>query len=172
MVNLVDVVAWLDPSFSGSGALEICSDGELVVDSRTYNVLASDQNCYPGGTFGQHLAGELSSAGLEMGESARLGQLRESAAFRTNLGFVNTGTESATVEVSLLDATGAELTSYELVIEPERWIPDNRPFFRRADREDLDAASAKVTVMSGGGVVAYASVIDNLTNDATTVPMR
>jgi len=172
MVNIVDVVQWLDSSFSGSGALEVCTDGELVVDSRTYNVLASDHDCFPGGTFGQHLAGDLSIAGLELGESARLGQLRESAAFRTNLGFVNTGTEPATVEVSLLDATGAELTSYELVIEPERWIPDNRPFFRRAGRENLDAASAKVTVISGGGVVAYASVIDNLTNDATTVPMR
>jgi PKD repeat protein len=172
MVNLVDVVQWLDSSFSGSGALEICSDGELVVDSRTYNVLASDQNCFPGGTFGQHLAGDLSSAGLAMGESARLGQLRESSAFRTNLGFVNTGTEPATIEVSLLDATGAELTTYELVLESERWRADNRPFFERADRDDLDAASAKVTVLAGSGVVAYASVIDNLTNDPTTVPMR
>ncbi len=172
MVNLVDVVQWLDPGFSGSGALEICSDGELVIDSRTYNVLASDSPCFPGGTLGQHLAGELSTAGLALGETARLGQLRESAAFRTNLGFVNTGAEPATVEVSLLDATGAELTSYELVIEPERWIADNRPFFVRAGREDLGAASAKVTVTGGGGVVAYASVVDNLTNDATTVPMR
>lgn len=172
MVNLVDVVAWLDPSFSGSGALEICSDGELVIDSRTYNVLASDHDCFPGGTFGQHLAGDLSSAGLAMGESARLGQLRESAAFRTNLGFVNTGTEPATVEISLRDATGVELLKYDLVLESERWLADNRPFFKRAGREDLDAASAKVTVMSGGGVVAYASVIDNLTNDATTVPMQ
>jgi PKD repeat protein/sugar lactone lactonase YvrE len=172
MVNLVDVVTWLDSSFSGSGALEICSDGELVVDSRTYNVLASDHTCFPGGTFGQHLAGDLSGAGLAVGESARLGQLRESAAFRTNLGFVNTGTEPATVEVFLLDATGVELLNYELELESERWLADNRPFFKRAGREDLDAASAKVTVISGDGIVVYASVIDNLTNDATTVPMR
>ncbi len=109
MVNLVDVVQWLDSSFSGSGALEICSDGDLVVDSRTYNILASDGSCFPGGTLGQHLAGERSTAGLAMGESARLGQLRESTAFRTNLGFVNTGAEPATVEIALLDATGAEL---------------------------------------------------------------
>ena len=172
MVNLVDVVAWLDSGVSGSGALEICSDGELVVDSRTYNVLASDGDCFPGGTFGQHLAGTISSSGLATGESARLGQLRESAAFRTNLGFVNMGTEPATVEVTLLDATGAELTTYELVIESDRWRADNRPFFARAGRENLNAASARVTVINGNGIVAYASVIDNLTNDATTVPMR
>jgi hypothetical protein len=43
---------------------------------------------------------------------------------------------------------------------------------RKAGREDLEAASARVTLVSGDGVVAYASVIDNRTNDATTVPMR
>jgi hypothetical protein len=172
MVNLVDVVAWLDADFSGSGALEICSDGELVVDSRTYNVLASSHGCFPGGTFGQHLAGDLSSSGLAVGGSARLGQLQESSAFRTNIGLANTGAREATVEVSLLDATGSELLNFELVVEPNRWLQDNRPFFKRAGREDLDAASAKVTVISGDGIVAYASVIDNLTNDATTVPMR
>ncbi len=172
MVNLTDVVGWIDPGFSGAGALEICSDGELVVDSRTYNVLASSGSCFPGGTFGQHLAGDLSSSGLAKGGSARLGQLRESSAFRTNIGLTNTGAKEATVEVSLLDAEGSELLSYELVLETNRWIQDNRPFFKRAGREDLDAASAKVRVVSGEGIVAYASVIDNLTNDATTVPMR
>jgi PKD repeat protein len=172
MVNLTDVVEWLDPNFGGSGALEICSDGQLVVDSRTYNVLAADHDCFPEGTFGQHLAGEVDGAGLAVGESAWLGQLRESATFRTNIGLVNTGSESATVEILLFDATGAELLTFEVTLEPGQWHQENRPFSRRAGREDLDAASARVTVISGGGVVTYASVIDNQTNDATTVPMR
>jgi len=172
MVNLVDVVAWLDADFSGSGALEVCSDGELVIDSRTYNVLASDSTCFPEGTFGQHLAGSDSGETLAESESARLGQLRESSAFRTNLGLVNTGSEAATVRVALLDATGVELTVFEVDLEPGQWRQENRPFEKHAGREDLDAASAVVTVLSGGGVIAYASVIDNLTNDATTIPMR
>lgn len=172
MVNLVDVVAWLDADFSGSGALEVCSDGELVIDSRTYNVLPSDHNCFPEGTFGQHLAGSDAGATLAEGKSARLGQLRESSAFRTNLGLVNTGSEAATVSVALLDATGVELTVFEVDLEPGQWHQENRPFEKHAGRQDLDAASAVVTVVSGGGVIAYASVIDNLTNDATTIPMR
>jgi len=172
MVALVDVVNWLDEGFSGSGALEICSDGELDVTSRTYNTIAADQECLPGGTFGQYLAGELGTIGLTAGGSAWLGQLSESAAFRTNIGLVNTGAESATVDIALYDATGAELASLQVVVGPGEWRQENRPFQGLAGDQDLDAASAKVAVVSGGPVVAYASVIDDTTNDPTTIPMR
>jgi streptogramin lyase len=172
MVNLVDVVEWIGGGTGVSGSLEICADGELAVDSRTYNVLAEDQPCFAGGTFGQHLAGQTPESGLATGESARLGQLRESARFRTNIGMVNTGVDPATVEIALFDATGAELARYQVEVEPGRWRQENRPFFTKAGRDDLDAASAKVTLMAGDGVIVYASVIDNSTNDATTIPMH
>ncbi|HSN57194.1 MAG TPA: PKD domain-containing protein [Candidatus Sulfomarinibacteraceae bacterium] len=171
MVNLVDVVDWIDPGRTGSGALEVCADGVLVVTSRTYNQLAPDHAWAPGGTFGQFLAGEAEDDGLAAGDRAFLGQLRESDAFRTNLGFVNTGDEPARVEVRLRDGTGAELAAYQLDLQPRRWLQDPRPLERRAGRSDLEAASARVTVTSGSGVLVLASVIDNLTNDATTVPM-
>lgn len=172
MVQLVDIVDWIASGFSGSGALEICADGALVVDSRTYNLLASDHECFPEGTFGQHLAGGLDTAGLAEGETARLGQLRESPSFRTNIGLVNMGADSATIRIELFDATGAQLTEYEVELGAGQWSQENRPFKKKAGREDLEAASARVTLVSGDGVVAYASVIDNLTNDATTIPMR
>jgi PKD repeat protein/streptogramin lyase len=172
MVSLVDVVDWIEPGSTGSGALEVCADGEVVVDSRTYNRLAANHACTPGGTFGQYLAGAAAEAGLAAGETARLGMLRESAAFRTNIGVVNAGAATAVVRIELFDATGAELAEIELELEPGRWRQENRPFATRAGREDLEAASARVTVVSGSGVVAYASVVDNLTNDATTIPMR
>jgi hypothetical protein len=111
-------------------------------------------------------------AGLAEGETARLGQLRESPSFRTNIGLVNMGAESAAVRIELFDATGAELAEFEVELGAVQWSQENRPFMRKAGREDLEAASARVTLVSGDGVVAYASVIDNRTNDATTVPMR
>lgn len=169
MVNLVDVVRWIDGSAEGSGSLEICADGELVIDSRTYNVLAADHPCFPAATFGQHLPGRSADAGLGAGETALLGQLRESAAFRTNIGVANTGDDPATVRIALRDATGATLTTFELDIAAGQWMQENRPFFNRASRADLDAASATVTVVDGGGVFVYASVIDNATSDPTTV---
>lgn len=172
MVDLVDVVDWIDEGFSGSGALEICADGELDVTSRTYNTIASDQECFPGGTFGQYLAGELGDAGLTAGGFAWLGQLEESASFRTNIGLVNSGAETATVSITLFDATGAELASFQLEVGPGEWRQENRPFQQHAGLHDLDSGSAKVEVVSGGPVIAYVSLIDNLTNDATTIPMR
>jgi hypothetical protein len=172
MVQLNDVVGWIEPDLEASGALEICSDGQLTVTSRTYNLLASDHGCFPGGTFGQFLAGEPSDAGLSTDKFAWLAQLRESEAFRTNIGLVNTGTEPATVEVRLYDASGSELGVFEVGLEAGQWFQENGPFFHRAGRSDLDAASASVKVTTGAGVFAYASVIDNLTNDATTVPMK
>ncbi len=172
MVDLVDVVEWLDPDFRGSGALEICADGNLVVNSRTYNTLAPGSDCFPDGTFGQHLAGDAGDTGLTSGDSAWLGQLRESATFRTNIGLVNTGDTTSIVEISLFDATGAELAEFEVEIAAGQWHQENRPFLRLTGRQDLDAASAEVSVISGGPVVAYASVIDGQTNDATTIPMR
>ncbi len=172
MVDLVDVVDWIDEGFSGSGALEICADGELDVTSRTYNTIAPDQECFPGGTFGQFLGGELDAAGLTTGGFAWLGQLEESASFRTNIGLVNTGAETATVSITLFDATGAELASFQVEVGPGEWRQENRPFEQHAGIQDLDSGSAKVEVVNGGPVVAYASLIDNLTNDPTTIPMR
>lgn len=172
MVQLVDVVSWLDPAFSGSAALEVCADGELIVDSRTYNQLPAGDDRFPGATFGQHLAGWPASSALPSGETGRLGMLRENSEFRTNIGLVNTGADSATVEITLLDATGEELTSFQVVLDAGQWHQENRPLLRRAGRDDLEAASARIEVIEGAGVLAYASLIDNLTNDATTIPMR
>ena len=70
------------------------------------------------------------------------------------------------------DSSGTILTEYSADLEPGELWQDSRPFSYRAERDDVDAGWADVTVISGSGVVVYASVIDNVTNDATTVPMR
>ena len=46
------------------------------------------------------------------------------------------------------------------------------PFSRLAGRTDVDAGYARITVESGDGVIAYASVIDNATNDGTGITMK
>ncbi len=171
MVDLVDLVEWVSPGVGGSGALEVCSDGPLAVTSRTYNQLADDAACLAGGTLGQDLAGTSSSAGMSAGEVGLLPQLRENAAFRSNLGFTNTGSEDATLSIGLHDAAGAVLVVYSVDLEPGQWWQDSRPFRNRAGQENLNAGWARVEVLAGNGVVAYASVVDNITNDPTTVPL-
>jgi PKD repeat protein len=168
-INLSDVVALISPGADVSGALEVCAEQPVIVTSRTYNQLADDAECLPGGSFGQRLDGVESSAGLSTADVGLLPQLRESSAFRTNIGFVNTGTETAEVQVTLLDAGGAELVVYTIDLEPGIWKQDNRPFLERADRADIESGWARIEVTTGNGVLVYASVIDRVTGDATTV---
>ncbi len=157
-----DVVAGLGAA--GSGALEIVSDQPLVVTSRTYDQLAS-------GTVGQGYASSSAGGGLAAGGSAWLPQLTENAAYRTNISLTNTGASPAEVTVALFDANGSALGSYDVTLGPGGWAQDNRSFAVHGRQAAMDEGYAKVTVVSGAGVIATASVIDNVTDDPTTVAM-
>ena len=165
-----DVVALLGRA--GSGALEVRSDQPVRVTSRTYNLLAADAACTPGGTLGLDVPSLLAAEGLQKGQSAWLTPLVENGAFRTNVALTNTGTAKASVSVALYDGAGASLGSYGVDLAAGEWKQEDRPFASRAGRTDLDRAYAKVTVTAGSGVSALASVIDNVTNDPTSVSMK
>jgi len=166
---LTDVVGQLNGS--GNGALEVVSDQGVVVGSRTYDLVSASAACTPSGTFGQDYDGSTSTGLLGTGVSAYLPQLRENAAFRTNIAFTNTGTAQASLSVDLYDGAGVRLTTFTVSVPAGGYLQETRPFAKRAGRSDLDAAYAKVTVTAGNGVLVSASVIDNVTNDPTTMPM-
>ncbi len=165
-----DVVALLGGS--GSGALEVRSDQPVRVTSRTYNLLAADAACTPGGTLGLDVPSLLAAEGLQNGQSAWLTPLAENGSFRTNVALTNTGTAKASATVALYDGAGTSLGTYAVDLAAGEWKQEDRPFASRAGRTDLDRAYAKVTVTAGSGVTALASVIDNLTNDPTSVSMK
>lgn len=160
---LVDVVSQL--GMTGSGALQILSDQPLKVTSRTYNLT-------PAGTFGQDYPAYTTDQGLSAGQSAYLPHLIENSAFRTNIGLTNTGLSAAQVVVELHDGDGQLLTSYSVALQPGEWKQETQPFQRRAGRTNMARGYAKVTVISGSGVLAHASVIDNATGDPTTMTMQ
>jgi hypothetical protein len=160
---LTDVVNQL--GYTGSGALEVQSDQPVVVTSRTYDQSAN-------GTLGQDYGSYSSASALGTGQSAWLPQLTENAAYRTNILLANTGTQAATVNVTLLDATGKALTTYSVTLSPGDSQQATQPFKNKANQTSMDRGYAKVTVTSGAGVIAFASVIDNTTNDPTTIPMH
>jgi hypothetical protein len=158
-----DVVARL--GMTGSGAIEIDSDGPLLASSRTYNAGAE-------GTFGLFLDGVPMDQMVEAGKTVWLPQLRQDEAFRTNIGLLNTGATTARVRIVLHDATGDQLAVKRKQLSPGSWLQLPEPFRRFADRNDIVAGYATVAVESGGGVIAYASVIDNATNDGTAISMK
>ena len=149
----------------GVGALEINSDGPLLASSRTYNAGAD-------GTFGLFLDGVSARGMVDEGDDVWLPQLRQNPAFRTNIGLFNSGHTEARVRIFLYDASGSELVSRWRTLEADQWMQLQEPFSRLAGRNDIDVGSAKVEVASGGGIVAYASVIDNSTNDGTAISMK
>ena len=57
-------------------------------------------------------------------------------------------------------------------VEPRQIKQINRPFETVAGRSDIAVGYATVEVLDGEEVVVYASVVDNGTNDPTTIPMK
>ena len=133
------------------------------------NQISSGAECLPGGTLGQNLDSNAAGGGLANGETAWLTQLTENEAFRTNIAATNTGLGTAIVRVTLFGAGGGVLATFNINVPEGEWRQENRPFFTKAGRDDLAAASAKVEVIQGSGVIVAASVVDNITNDPTTL---
>jgi len=148
------------------GSLEVCSDRPLMMLGRIFNQAET-------GTFGQFLDGHVADLGMSAGQSAYLLGLRQEAGrFRTNLSVTNGGTETAEVEVTWFDNDGEELGSYDLSVGAGKVYQDLQPLAARAGLPDAGWAFAQVTVLSGTNVQTSASVIDAVTNDATTVPAK
>jgi hypothetical protein len=167
---LKDVVGQL--GVSDQGALEIVADQPLKVTSRTYNQVSPDASCYPNGTQGQNYLTLTASDGLSAGEAAWLPHLTENAGYRANIGLVNTGPTAARVTVELYDGAGTLLASYPVSLTAGEWKQEIQPFRSMAGQTAMDRGYARVTVTLGTGVFAFASVVDNITNDPTTITMQ
>ncbi|HPS77290.1 MAG TPA: carboxypeptidase regulatory-like domain-containing protein, partial [Thermoanaerobaculaceae bacterium] len=159
---LVDVMNRF--SAVGSAALEVLADQPLVLSSRTYNQ-------GPEGTFGQDYLSAASTDGVVAGDVVYLPQLVENADYRTNIGLANTGTGTAGARVELFSGS-SKLTEYEVSLNPGQWKQESRPFKTKAGQTNMFGGYAKITITSGAGLLAAASVVDNLTNDPTTIQMK
>jgi len=156
---------------SGSAPVRITASTPLIVTSRTFTELPANDPCWPGGTLGQYLPGSALDVVLNRGDTAWLPQLVENTAFRTNIAFTNTGGNPAVVEIGLFDGDATFVGSYQVALDPGRWVQDNRPFANRFGRDAVDAGYARIEILSGSGILGYASVIDEVTNDPTTIPL-
>jgi len=145
--------------------LEIRSDEPILASSRTFNARQD-------GTFGLTLDGVPEEATLSAGASTWFPQLRQDEEFRTNIGLVNTGDAAARIRIFLYDASGEEIASKSRRLQPGGWLQLNKPFVRLARRTDIVAGAARILVASGHGVIGYAVVIDNTTNDGNAISMH
>jgi hypothetical protein len=162
-VRYDDVLAELF-DFDGAAALLITASSEdVIITSRTYT-LSED------GTFGQAIPGEPITKALTTGEEARLVQLSHSAdsgqGFRTNVGFASISNVPITVTLDFYNREGTHLDTLNVELEPFEFHQENSIF---KEITSLDVDNAYIAVRSdtaGAKLFAYASIVDNLSNDS------
>jgi hypothetical protein len=99
-----------------------------------------------------------------------MGGIEEGTTFRTNLGLCEVWGESATVRVSIMDASMTELGSRSYQLRPYENIQINQVVSAIASISSLSDGMVVVTVTAGNGRVgAYLSVVDNATGDPTFI---
>ena len=85
---------------------------------------------------------------------------------------LNIDNEPASVRIRLFDEAGERLAQYTLSVSPKSLYQDPEPFKRRAGEPHLGRGFAEIEVISGSGILASASVVDSVTNDATAIPFK
>jgi len=162
--EFANIAADLFGAPDSSGAVDVETDGPLVVTARTFN----DS---PDGTFGQFLPGLGVSAALTPGDDGYLSQLKSNDEFRTNIGFSNYGASTCNVRVFLHDDQGIQKGQFYSSVPAGGWSQVNR-VFEASGVGPCPLGYAIVKVLTGGCKVwAYASIVDNGSGDPTTVPV-
>lgn len=157
----------------GVGVLEIQSQQNLLISSRTYSLEIG--GCLGAeATFGQDVDVFTKEMALSTFESAMIPNLPENLRYRSNIIIANIGDEEAEVVVQLFTGTGDGLVSElpPIMLAPHSLNQINRPFLGKLGLEQSSPGFARISVVRGSGVIAFGSVVDNTTNDPTTVPMR
>lgn len=154
---LPDIVLEQFGESNRKGAIYCAPTSSQNLWSRTYNNGDS-------GTYGQSLPGLLLSRhGISTFEDGMLIGIEESDEFRTNLGLVNTGTSSTSVTVRIYEQDGTMLDSFSVELAPRSMEQIS------ATGNQETVRNARVEISSSDGIIAYASVVDNSTGDATTM---
>ncbi len=121
------------------------------------------------GTVGQQTdavsAEDLSTSGSLLG-------VRQDDDFRTNVGLLNPGSGNATVRLRLVQSPASELGSTEIVLPPRGYIQRNlSALFPDAVLPPGETLSIELeSVNSASSLFAFASVIDNVSQDPTFYP--
>ncbi len=157
------------PASDTSGALRLTAlDGAaLFASSRTYTLDGAR-------SYGVAIDPVSGASDAVPGRTLALAFLSGSPRERTNVGFVETGGLVTRLRVSLVSASGAVVAVRALTLSPGEAVQWN-DVFAEMQTPPLEQASMLVDVVDGGSATAWATLVDNRTNDgsyfaATLVP--
>jgi len=156
------------PSTSTTSSLSSSTTPSIttVASSRTYNNTST-------GTYGQYIPAIPFSQFIAKSATSTptlisLQQVANSAAYRTNFGMVEAAGQAATTLIHVFDNAGNELAQIPQSLKAGEQIQLNG--FLANNHIDLTDGRIEVEVTSSTGkVTAYASVVDNQTNDPLLV---
>jgi subtilisin-like proprotein convertase family protein len=144
---------------TGFGSVRAEVDGGLVATSRT-------ATSSPGGTYGQFIPLRLD----DIGGPRELLHIERSSAFRTNLGALNTGGIDEVVRFTLYDAAGHALGSTDRTVAALSVVQFSVEAITTTPLVDGRVEFEVIT--SNGHALAWASVIDNATDDPIFIPAQ
>jgi hypothetical protein len=168
-VDLSDLFGVMGAS-PGVGMLHVVSTQDVCVTNRVYS-----EDSY--GTRGQGIpVVEPGRQGwpetLTQGESGHLVGLREDSSFRTNISVQNFGSLPATVELQAFDSAGRPLGDPSVVeLGPFDFVQLNRFLVGATGSADVPLARVTLRCLEGDHIGAYASLVDNQTNDGSLLPL-
>ncbi|HVO49545.1 MAG TPA: hypothetical protein VMV60_00950, partial [Thermoanaerobaculia bacterium] len=123
------------------------------------------------GSVGQALAA-LTARDLAGATPKSIAPVRDDDAFRTNLVLANATSAPLVAHVDLFDGSGAALGSRDVPLDANAATQIDAVVWTLSGRS-LDAGRLAISTPTPGGLVAaYASVIDNVTNDPRTLLPR
>lgn len=156
-IEIEDVVEELFGLASGVGALVVDAPDGVLAGSRTYDAGS-------GGTYGESILAIPGSDSIPPGATGYLLSPSKSNKFRTNLGLVNIANATLTVNVSIKSTSGGELGFKQFQV-PGRGHAQINDIFSAAGASP--SGQAQIQVAGDQSFFAYASVVDNGTNDPT-----
>jgi len=148
-----------------SGVVTIESDSRLLIAVRTFNSSVD-------GTFGQSLPGVSTSVSMNDSQYGIISPVRKTSQFRTNIGVINTGSRTCTVDLVFGDSTGFIIgNTITINLAPGEWKQVNEAL-KKAGISRANAAVVLLQIRTAGAEVwAYGSVIDNSSGDPTALQM-
>jgi hypothetical protein len=168
-VTFTDVLGSLFAATNDYGAILI------TAGTTSLNVVGQTSTPNPGGagTFGQSVPALASADLVASGSTRTIVAVSDDASFRTNLILTNAMSSPVTVSLTLLDSSGATLGSSTVPLLPLEMTQIGAVGRSLALGANVTNATLVLTTStSGGAFAAYASVIDNGTNDPRTLLAR
>jgi len=152
-------------SASVSGSLLITSDQPLRISVRTFNAPGS-------GTYGQYLPALEAGDAVTAGTVGIVPMMEKSGGFRTNLGAQNVSETACQVRFVLYNRNGQKVgNTLTRNLAAWQWLQIS-DVFAAAGAGNQSLAYATVEVLTAGAEVwFYASLVDNVSGDGTTIPV-